>query len=317
MPRIPTLLPAVLAFALVPLAIGHRDLSLRPQEPSSVPVMLTVTVTDKHGNYVRDLRKNAFEVLDNNKPQQITEFAEQDSPAAVGIVFALSGSINSDTIRSRREALANLVGASHPNTEFFLVGINDQPQLRQDWTRDAVTLTNALPIIPPKTKMKGYTAFYDACYFSIAKLISTTNRKRVLLIVSDGEDNNSKHTFRELERLLETTGVVLYAVGAFSNSDPGSALGLEGKSILDELSSVTGGTSYYPKKPSEIGTAFTNIGTELRNQYSLAFQPEQRLLANAKRHSLKVKIAQSADSQLALRDLKMRTRHGYYPPTNK
>ena len=279
--------------------------------------MLTVTVTDKHGNQVRNLSKNAFEVFDNGKPQQITEFDEHDSPAVVGIVFDLSGSIRTETINSGREALGNLVRSSHPDTKFFLVGFSNQPQLRQDWTRDPAAVISAVPVIPPKTKLTGNTAFYDACYLTIAKLTNSTNRKRVLVVVSDGQDNNSKHTFQELRRLIEATGVVLYAVGALSEADVGSSLGEEGKGILDELSSITGGTGYYPTKPSEIAATFTNIGTELRNQYALAFQPDAGSVGDLKRHSLKVKIASGLDSQRALRDLKIRTRHGYYPPTNK
>src|SRR5882672_10377542 len=192
-----SLVAAILAMALLPL--GNRHLSFAPQGSPSQSVVLALTVTDKQGNHKRDLSRNAFEVFDNGKLQHITEFDARDLPAVVGIVFDLSGSINPDTISSGREALGNLVRASHPDTEFFLVGVNNQPQMRQDWTRDEVALTNAIPILPPKTSLKGYTALYDACYFSIAKLISTTNPKRVLLIVSDGLDNNSQHTFLQLE----------------------------------------------------------------------------------------------------------------------
>src|SRR5713101_8629804 len=121
MPRIlVSLVSAVLAFALLPLGTRYRDLSPGPQEPSSVPVVLTVTVTDKHGNHLRNLSRNAFEVFDNSRPQQITEFDEHDSSAVVGIVFDLSGSISPDTINSGREALGNLVRSSHTDSEFFL-----------------------------------------------------------------------------------------------------------------------------------------------------------------------------------------------------
>jgi Ca-activated chloride channel family protein len=316
--RIPvSLVPAVLAFALLPLGPRYGDLTLGPQAPPSVPVVLTVTVTDKRGNHVKDLGKNAFEVFDNGKPQQITECDDHDSPAVVGIVFDLSGSISPDTINSGREALGDLVRSSHPDTEFFLVSISNQPQLRQDWTRDPAAVIGAVPVIPPKTKPKGYTAFYDACYLTVVKLISSTNRKRVLVVVSDGQDNNSKHTFQQLERLIETTGVLVYAVGVLGSEDQGSSLGMEGRGILDELAAISGGASYYPSKAAQIEPAFTNIGTELRNQYSLAFQPDTNSLGEMKRHSLKVRIASNSDSRGALRDLKMRTRHGYYPRTNK
>src|SRR5712691_8616938 len=177
MPRIPlSLVPTVLVFALLPLGARDRNLSPGSQKPLSAPVVLTVTVIDKHGNHIRNLGKNAFEVFDNGKPQQITEFDEHDSPAVVGIVFDFSGSIRPETINSGREALGNLVRSSHPDTKFFLVGFSNQPQLHQDWTRDPEAVISAVPVIPPKTKLIGNTALYDACYLTIAKLISSTNR---------------------------------------------------------------------------------------------------------------------------------------------
>ncbi len=305
-----------LVLTISALATPRTNYPLVPQDPLSQPIILTVTITDKHGNYVRGLSRDLFEVLDQGKPQQVTDFDDHDSPAAVGIVFDLSASMNPDAIRSGREALGNLVGLSHPETEFFLVGVSTHSALLQDWTRDGATLSNAVPMIPPKMALKGNTAFYDACYLGVQKLLSHTYRKRVLFVLSDGQDNNSKHTFLELKRFLEASGVMLYSVGVFNVEYTGSSLGEEGRGILDELSSVTGAWSYVTKREAEIDKAFRNIATELRNQYTVTFQPDRKSLPDNRRHTLKVRIKTPPNLPKDLRDVKVRARHSYYPPTN-
>src|SRR5947208_2280802 len=114
---------------------------------------------------------------------------------------------------------------------------------------------------------KNKTALYEACYLGVERVPRGTHPKRALLLISDGQDNNSRYTFNELRRVLKESDVVLYAIGILSNGDVGSGLGAEGQAILDELAAVSGGKAFYPRSAPEMDDIFEQIALELRHQY--------------------------------------------------
>ena len=301
-------LPKILSFATLFFLTTYNVWSAASQDLRRI--VLTVTVTDKHGEYVKGLTKDSFAVFEDGKPREIATFDDRDLPAAVGVVFDVSGSINPKSVRAGQLALTNLVLFSHRETDFFLTGVGSEPQLFQDWTRSETDLAAGLPTIPPKKKLTGYTAFYDACYLSIQKLMSSNHGKRVLIVLSDGEDNNSKHTFKDLKRLLETTDVLFYAVASLGDESQISTISQGGQSILYELSAVTGGKSYFPKKENEIGEAFKKIAGELRNQYSIIIRSDStRTKSKHPSVNVKLKLQNAVNDS---RGLKVRSRQHYY-----
>ena len=171
-------------------------------------VTLNVTVIDSEGFAITGLEKKNFAITDNKHPQEITFFSDADLPLSVGIVFDLSGSMSGKKIARAREALATFMQTSHPDDEFFLIGFNSQPQLLRDRTRDSDAVIKKLSLVEPE----GATALYDAAYLALERVAHGSYTKRAILIISDGEDNNSRYSLSELRRSLKESGVSIYAV---------------------------------------------------------------------------------------------------------
>jgi len=266
-------------------------------------ITLTVTVTDTYGRYVSGLGKNAFTVLDEKKPQDITFFSDEDAPVSVGVIFDVSGSMSGDKIRRARDALSKFIQTSHNADEYFLIAFNQRAQLLLDKTRDGNAVLDKLTFI----QTRNNTALYDACYLGVEKVQRGTHPKRALLLISDGQDNNSRYTFNELRRLLKESDVTLYGVGILSGADAGSSMGMEGQGILDELASVSGGKAFFPRSNAEMDDIFEQIALELRHQYSIGYKPTD-FTNDGRWHKIKVKVSPPR----GLPRLFVRSKEGYY-----
>ena len=266
-------------------------------------ITFTVTVTDSYGRYVSGLGKNAFTVMDDKKPQEITFFSDDDSLVSVGVIFDVSGSMGGDKIRRARDALSKFIQTSHDSDEYFLIAFNSRAQLLLDKTRDGNSVLDKLTFV----QTKNNTALYDACYLGVEKVQRGAHPKRALLLISDGQDNNSRYTFNELRRLLKESDVTLYGIGILSGNDANSSLGMEGQGILDELASVSGGKAFFPRSAAEMDDIFEQIALELRHQYSIGYKPTD--FGNDGRwHKIKVKVTPPR----GLPRLFVRSKEGYY-----
>jgi len=266
-------------------------------------VTLTLTVTDQYGRYVSGLNKSAFTIKDNNQLQEITYFSDTDAPISIGILFDVSGSMNNEKIRKARKALERFVTTSHPNDEYFLIAFNNRAQLLMDRTRDGEALLRQLSLVQPKNN----TALYDAVYLGAERVTRGAHNKRAILIISDGQDNASRYNFGEVRRLMKESDVVTYAVGIMDKSDAASSFGMQGQAFLDELSSVTGGKSFYPQTDIEMDEIFERIALELRNQYSIGYTPTD-FKPDGKWRKVKVNVKPPR----GLQRLSVRSREGYY-----
>jgi Ca-activated chloride channel family protein len=247
-------------------------------------VTLTVTVTDTYGRFVTGLNQNAFQIMDDKTPQQITFFSDEDAPVSLGVVFDVSGSMGGDKIAKAREALAKFIDTSHSRDEYFLIGFNNRAQLLLDHTRDSDSLLDKLTFI----QTKGQTALYDATYLGVERVSRGAHPKRAILLISDGQDNSSRYTFTELRRLLKESDVIIYAVGIVDGHDD-SALGYTGRAILEELAGVSGGKAFFPSTSAEMNDTFERIALELRTQYSIGYRPTN-FANDGKWHKLKIKV---------------------------
>src|SRR6185295_15146163 len=211
-------------------------------------ITLTVTVTDTYGRYVSGLSKGAFAVFDNKQQQEITYFSDDDSPVSVGVIFDVSGSMSGDKVRRARDALSKFIQTSHDSDEYFLIAFNSRAQLLLDKTRDGDSILNKLTFVETKSQ----TALYDACYLGVEKVQRGAHPKRALLLISDGQDNDSRYTF-------------------------------------NELSGVSGGKAFFPRSAAEMDDIFEQIALELRHQYSIGYKPET-FANDGKWHRVKVKV---------------------------
>src|SRR5437867_8771610 len=270
-------------------------------------ITFNVTVTDIYGRFVSGLGKNAFTIFDDKTQQEISFFSDDDAPVSVGVIFDVSGSMSGDKVKRARDALAHFIQTSHDSDEYFLIAFNNRAQLLLDRTRDGNAVLDKLLFV----QTKNNTALYDACYLGVERVQRGTHPKRALLLISDGQDNNSRYTFNELRRVLKESDVVLYAIGILGGSDVGSSLGMEGQGILDELASVSGGKAFYPRSAPEMDDIFEQIALELRHQYSIGYRPPN-FKSDGKWHHIKVKVAPPR----GLPRLFVRSKEGYFAIAN-
>ena len=297
------LLACSAGFAQVPEATPPDEDPAKPINVKTDLVTLTLTVTDLYGRYVSGLTKNAFSVFDNNQEQEVTFFSDSDAPVSVGILFDVSDSMSGEKIGKARKALERFINTSHPSDEYFLIAFNEKAQLLLDRTRDGESVLQKLTLVKPN----GSTALYDAVYLGAEKVTRGSHQKKAMLVISDGQDNSSRYNFGEVRRLLKESDVVTYGIGITDGRDAGSATGMQGQAFLDELSSVTGGKSFYPQTDVEMDEIFERIALELRHQYSIGYLPND-FKTDGKYRKVKVKVKPPR----GLPRLTVRGREGYY-----
>ena len=264
-------------------------------------VTLTVSVADAHGRYVAGIDKKDFKISDNKVSQQIAFFSDADLPVSVGIVFDVSDSMSGKKVEKAKEALSTFIQTSHPQDEFFLIGFSSQPHLLLDKSRDGDAVIKKLSFVEPH----GSTALYDASYLALERITRGVHPKRVILIISDGQDNNSRYKFSELRRALNESDVIVYAIGI--NEGAGGVRGRSGNRVLDELASVSGGKVFFPRNSTRMNEAFEQIALELRHQYSIGYRPSN-FTSDGKWHRIRVKVKPPGE----LKRVCVRSRAGYY-----
>ena len=235
-------------------------------------VSVTVTVSDQNRRFVTGLEKKDFEVYDDKVKQDIALFSTQDSPLTLGIVYDVSGSMNPLSTQSFH-ALKGLFEYSHPDDEYFVISFSNRSKLIQDFTSVPENIINKAVFIKPK----GGTALFDGIYMALEKVKQGRHEKKALLIISDGEENSSRYSFKELRNSLRETDAQLYAIG----------LG-EGGS-LPQITQTSGGLTFFPQEYGEVADIYARIALMLRNQYVIGFYPTDDS-GTVRRHKLKINV---------------------------
>jgi Ca-activated chloride channel homolog len=258
-------------------------------------VVLHATVTNEQRQLVTRLDKSAFTVFDNGVPQAITSFRREDVPVAMGIVIDNSGSMR-DKRDKINQAVLNLIRASNSQDEIFVVNFNENPYLDQDFTSDVNLLQTALH----QVSLRGSTALYDAVVASSLHLDKAPLEKKVLLVITDGQDNMSRETLEEASRRLQKpNGPTVYAIGL---------LGLQrsGREALQDLAERTGGVAYFPETLDQVDDITRTVAQDIRSQYMIAYRPQNQ---NAKPEYQSVRVEAHA---AGYNNLTVRTKSGYF-----
>jgi VWFA-related protein len=235
-------------------------------------VVLHVTVADKDERLVTDLTRDDFRLFEDDKPQVIKDFKQEDVPVSVGILVDNSGSMRDKRLKVNSAAV-EFVKSSNPDDEVFIVNFNDEAYLDTNgFTSDIARMQDALQRIDSRSG----TALYDAVQMSLAFLNKKAkNDKRVLLLISDGEDNASRaaleNVVRELQEQERTT--TIYAVGLLSDEERRSAKRAE--QALEHIARATGGPSYFPESVDEVQALTRRIAADIRNQYTITYTPAE------------------------------------------
>ena len=246
-------------------------------------VMVPVTITDQLNRPILGLDSENFELFENKKPQAIKNFSSEDSPVSIGILLDTSRSM-SYKLQNAREAVARFCEEANPQDEFFMITFSDTPRLVTDFTASAEQVENDLLTVTPR----GQTSLLDAIYMGLEKMRSARYARRALLIISDGGDNHSRYTERDVKSAIREADVMIYAVGTFERYAPTQEEML-GPDLLRSVSEVTGGHAFTLTNAVELSQVTRNIMSRLRHQYVLAYQPETAP-HDGKWHKIKVKL---------------------------
>jgi Ca-activated chloride channel family protein len=297
-------------------ALALLLLPARAAAQAAPPRALTVTVTDKKGGLVTGLEREAFTVLDGGRPSEIVSFASGDMPATVGVVLDASASFSTKRLGFVREALLRFFKGCHPSDEFFLMAFNQSPQLVQGMTGDTVEVIAALDRYAA-SQPRGFTAFYDALYLAINQAARGTRGRRVVVALTDGQDNASHYKFKELRQQLLESDVIVYAVGIVEPDDY-SSLGYGGRSVLEELAGLSGGRAFFPETEKDLNAAFEDLAKELRNQYVIGFAPAADAAKRDGWHEVRVKLGEVRAGGKKVKAV-ARARAGFYdvPPARR
>jgi VWFA-related protein len=261
-------------------------------------VVLHATVIDQKQHLVTGLRQNDFIVFEDGRPMPITSFRQEDIPVAIGIVIDNSGSMR-DKRQKVNQAAVNLVKASNPHDEVFVVNFNDEYYLDQDFTSDLNRLREGLDHI----ESRGGTALYDAVVASADHLAKGARlEKKVLLVVTDGEDNASRESLEQtVRRLQNLNGPTVYSIGILGDDREAH----RAKRALTALALQTGGVAFFPKDLNDVDNITRQVAHDIRNQYTIGYKPTDPNRPGYR--SVRVEAHSPAYKHLVVR-----TRSGYY-----
>ena len=263
---------------------------------------LNVAVLDPYGRAVRGLTKDNFEVYEDKTKQNIDLFSSGDAPVSIGFVFDLSGSMAAKAGRAR-DALREFINASNPDDEMFLIGFNNKARLLTDFTKRDSEILNSVATMPAA----GMTALYDAVYMGIEKVKQGRNKRKVLFVISDGQDNQSRYTDKEIRNLIKESDIEIFSIGTTAIWQYITLDDYEGMVLLDDLGRMSGGTAYFPRDFNEMSRACLQIATQIRNQYSLAYVPTNSTF-DGKWRKLRIRIKGMVNGGYVV----LRSRDGYY-----
>src|SRR6266566_1068664 len=350
MRRVITSISLVIALLLIPLADKAQQSSTdskpqsrapaQPATPKQEPaqqsdqtiktvvnlVDVLFTVLNRRNKLVPELEKGDFKIFDEGKPQEIRYFSRQtDLPLRIGMLMDTSNSIR-ERIKFEQDASVNFLFSvlRRNKDEAFVMTFDDEPQIIQPFTNDAGALRDQIT----RTRAGGGTAIYDAIYDACVKELSHPPRppgdqpdivRRVMILISDGDDNLSTHTRSEAIEMAQRTSVVIYTIStstqwvSLSQTDPNKLSDRKyhltgGDKILQELAEETGGRAFFPYHVDDLDQSFQDIGDELRNQYSVAYLPTNYVL-DGRYHKIRIEVPEHKGYQV-------RARRGYFARAN-
>jgi Ca-activated chloride channel family protein len=330
----PKLLAAVMLVMVLAGAAGAQstdDIHVRPREDSSelsaalAPdanlhtrplradvdlVLVPVTVTDSMNRPVLSLKQRDFLLYDGAAPQEIRYFSYEDGPISVALVLDCSASMK-NKIEYEGQALSEFFNNANPEDEYIAVTVSDKPHLIATSSDSIGTVQDRLASSPPH----GHTALFDAIYMAISQLRTARYRRRALLIISDGGDNRSRYTRKEIKSAIEEADVLTYAIGIFDEEPVPLLKSLEermGRDWLSELTDASGGRTIAADDRRKIPEIAALISRELRSQYLLGYRPTNTA-RDGKWRKINVKVASASGS--GSRRLQVHFREGYRAPS--
>jgi len=268
-------------------------------------VLVPVVVTDTANHPITNLEKENFALYEDGEQQEIQYFSTEDSPISVGLLLDVSKSMT-DKFDAERQAVSEFFKNANSQDDYFVITFSSQPQMLTEATQSIGTIQAQLGREIPN----GSTAMLDAISMAMTRMRSANYKRRALLIVSDGGDNNSHHKYREIKRLVRDSDVQVYAIGLFDTAVFKTIEEFMGKKWLSEITDASGGRTVTVDNVAKMGEAAATISHELRNEYLLGYRPSHSA-SDGKRRQIKVRVI---DSSAKVEQLQANYRRGYVIP---
>lgn len=266
-------------------------------------VLVPVSVTDPNNRPVMGLGQQDFSIFEDGAEQKVRYFSDEDAPISLGVLLDISGSMK-DKIETAREAVLEFFKNSNPEDDYFVITFSDDPAVLADSTKSIAYVQARLS----EAKPDGHTALLDAVYLGLNKMRNARYQRRALLVISDGGDNHSRYSAREIKHMVEEADVQIYAIGLYSTifKTPEE---WNGERLLKSITEATGGRTVTIRNAAELPEAATNVSHELRSQYVLGYRPENPSGATLNWHKIKV----TAHPQNTAEKMTLHFKAGYKP----
>ena len=267
-------------------------------------VLVNATVSDSQGRMVTGLQQGNFRLWEDKVEQKLEYFSSEDSPMSIGLIFDATGSMQ-DKISRSRDAAVSFLKTGNPEDEFFLVTFSQSPRLEEGFTTDISRLQSHMIFTPAR----GLTPLYDAVYLGLETMKSARNKRKALLLITDGEDNHSRYSFWDIKEFVKEQDVQIFIIGIV-NPDGELDHNPYGRSIIEELAQISGGRAFFPDSADELEDICNKIALELRNQYVLGYHSTNEA-KDGKWRKIRVKI----NPPKGLPNLSVHGKSGYYAET--
>jgi Ca-activated chloride channel family protein len=296
----------LMGLAIMPQSSAPRQL---PVKVDVDLVLVNAAVSDHSGRPITGLDRNHFQIWEDKVEQKIGYFSSEEIPVSLGIVFDISGSMR-DKFSVSRDAVLKFLQTGGPQDEYALIEFSSRPEVTQDFTSDVKEFQNRIAAASPE----GYTALYDAVYLGIERLRHAHNRRKALLLVTDGEDNHSHYTFNDVKELAKEADIQLFAIGipgyptlrlGASMIDARKGSHVPGQDVLQELVDLAGGQAFFTRDVRKLDDICAKISESLRNEYVIGYVPSNPA-KDGKWRKLHLKVTDAHVS--------VHARSGYYAP---
>ncbi len=265
-------------------------------------VLVTATVTDADNKYVSGLTREDFRVWEDRIEQQVEYFSAENAFLSAGIVFDVSGSMKTK-LDYAREAANAFLSTADKGDEYLLIQFNDAARLVQDFTSDIAKLQERLLFTPTR----GNTSLYDAVYLGLEKVSRGSNNRKAVLLISDGGDNHSRYSFKDVKSFAQEHDVMIYSIGIKDDSVQAT---VRSRDILRNLTELTGGIAFFPRSLDVLPQICERIGLDLKNQYVLGYR-SRNPLRDGKWRKLRVEVRRPEGVSAVV----VRSKAGYSAPS--
>ena len=307
---------AVTALAMLATLAAPKAAAQEPPMPGGTlrmdvnVVLVSVTVTDPFNRFVTGLGREHFNLREDKVEQELLYFSNEDMPVSLGVVFDVSGTMGrSGKFPRATQAAIEFLKTANPQDEFFIITFSDCPEMLTGFTNSIEEVQNRLLFARPK----GRTALLDALYLAIDTMNQARNPRKALLIISDGGDNRSRYSVRDIKNAVRESDVQIYSIGILDALSERTASEIAaGPGLMRSLSTMTGGRMFpiELQNVTELPDVASKISLELRNQYVLGYTPSNKARDGSWR-----KIKVNINVPRGLPPLSVYARTGYYAPT--